>query len=64
MAWVLAGFGLSLAWFVVVIDADVPAWTLAVWIAATLGPLAALQRRRLTTRSLDATGNPQKGIRQ
>ncbi len=63
-AWALGWLGLSLAWLVVIIVTDVPAWTLAVWIAATLGPLAALQRRTRPTASLDVTGHSQGGSRR
>ncbi len=35
---------LSALWAVVVIVTDVPAWPLAVWIAATLGPITYVQR--------------------
>lgn len=35
----------SAGWLVVLFLTDIPAWTLAIWIATTLGPLAALQRK-------------------
>jgi hypothetical protein len=35
---------LSLAWLVIVIVTDRPAWALAVWIAVTIGPIAMLGR--------------------
>lgn len=37
--------GLSVAWLVLIVVTDLPAWPLAVWIAATVGPLAALMNR-------------------
>ena len=41
----LAWLTLNLLWLVLIILTDVPAWTLAVWIAATLGPSAFLANR-------------------
>lgn len=40
---------LSAAWLVVIVATDLPAWTLALWIAATVGPMTALDRRRRGT---------------
>lgn len=37
--------GLSFLWAVVIIVTDHVAWPLALWIATTVGPLTALQRR-------------------
>ena len=36
---------LSAGWLVVLFVTDIPAWPLAIWIATTLGPLSALQRK-------------------
>jgi hypothetical protein len=36
---------LSVIWAVVIFVTDLPALSLAVWIAATVGPIAALQSR-------------------
>jgi hypothetical protein len=33
---------LSLAWAVIIIVSDRPAWALALWVATTLGPLTML----------------------
>ncbi len=37
---------LNITWLAVLFVSDVPAWTLAIWIAATLGPIAALAARK------------------
>lgn len=36
---------LSLAWAVIIVVSDRPAWALALWIATTLGPLTMLDER-------------------
>lgn len=36
----------SALWLVVIVITDIPAWPLAIWIAATAGPLAVLANRR------------------
>jgi hypothetical protein len=36
---------MSAIWAVVIIATDHPAWPLAIWIAATVGPLTAVGRR-------------------
>ncbi len=38
--------GLSVVWAVVIIVTEQLAWPLALWIATTLGPLAAIGARR------------------
>jgi hypothetical protein len=48
--------GLSVAWAVVILVTDQLAWPLALWIATTVGPLAALQARR------DATSAPNDSV--
>ncbi len=40
----LIWIALSLAWAIVIVVTDRPAWALALWVAANLGPLAALDR--------------------
>jgi hypothetical protein len=40
-----AWLALSASWAVVVFVTDRPAWPLAIWVAGTLGPLAAVERR-------------------
>ena len=35
---------LSAGWAVVLFVTDVPAWPLAIWVAATIGPITVLQR--------------------
>ena len=37
--------GLSAAWLLLIVVTDQPAWPLAVWIAATIAPLAARTAR-------------------
>ncbi len=37
---------LNITWLAVLFVSDVPAWTLAIWIAATVGPIAALGARK------------------
>ena len=37
---------LNITWLAVLFVSDVPAWTLAIWIAATLGPITALAARK------------------
>lgn len=52
-----AWLALSAAWAVVIVVTDLVAWPLALWIATTLGPLTALdrrERRRSTSRPNDA----------
>ena len=46
--------GLSAAWAVVIVATDQPAWPLALWIAATVGPLTSLRTR------LDPPAGPQR----
>jgi hypothetical protein len=41
----LAWLALSAAWAAVIVVTDQPGWPLAVWIATTLGPLTAIERR-------------------
>ncbi len=36
----------NIAWLAVLFVSDVPAWTLAIWIAATVGAIAALEARK------------------
>ncbi len=43
VAWLV--LGLSVAWLATVVVTDEPAWPLAVWIAAIVGPLAARTTR-------------------
>lgn len=45
---------LSAFWAVAIFVTDQPAWTLAIWIATTLGPLAALRSRLSRTSELEA----------
>jgi hypothetical protein len=47
-----AWLALSAAWAAVIVATDQVAWPLAIWIAATLGPLTAIERRH---RRSDAT---------
>jgi hypothetical protein len=35
----------SAIWAAVVLATEYPAWPLAIWIAATIGPLTAIERR-------------------
>ena len=37
---------LNITWLAVLFVSDVPAWTLAIWIAATVGPINALAARK------------------
>ena len=37
---------LNITWLAVLFVSDVPAWTLAIWIAATVGPITALAARK------------------
>ncbi len=37
---------LNITWLAVLFVSDVPAWTLAIWIAATVGAIAALAARK------------------
>lgn len=37
---------LSATWAVVIVVTDLAAWPLAVWIAITVGPVTAVERRR------------------
>ena len=37
---------LNIMWLAVLFVTDLPAWTLAIWIAATVGPIAALEARK------------------
>lgn len=46
--------GLSAAWAAVIFITDQVAWPLALWVATTLGPLTALNKR------LDTKTDPQK----
>ena len=48
---------LSAIWLVVVFVTEVPAWTLAIWIATTLGSVTMLQARLKPEQP--ATGNSQ-----
>ena len=40
-----AWLALSAAWAAVIVVTDQVAWPLAIWIATTLGPLTAIERR-------------------
>lgn len=55
--------GLSVAWAVVVFVTDQPAWFLALWIAATVGPVTHLSSRTRTNRSggVESTDPNNKG---
>ena len=37
---------LNITWLVVLFVSEVPTWTLAIWIAATVGPIAVLGARK------------------
>ena len=37
---------LNITWLAVLFVSDVPAWTLAIWIAGTIGPIAVLGARK------------------
>ena len=42
---------LNITWLAVLFVTDLPAWTLAIWIAATVGPIIALRARNDEERS-------------
>ena len=37
---------LNITWLAALFVSDVPAWTLVIWIAATVGPIIALEVRK------------------
>jgi hypothetical protein len=51
-----AWLALSAAWAGVILITDRVAWPLALWIATTVGPLTALDRRSRRTTSTDPNG--------
>lgn len=52
----LAWLALSATWAAVIVVTDQVAWPLALWIAATLGPLTAGERRHRRDTTTDGNG--------
>jgi hypothetical protein len=53
-----AWLAMSAAWAVVIVVTDQPAWGLALWIATTVGPLTALERRDARNATIDENAAP------
>jgi hypothetical protein len=51
-----AWLALSAAWACVIFVTDQVAWPLALWVATTVGPLTALDRRERRTTTTDPNG--------
>lgn len=51
-----AWLALSAVWAAVIVVTDQLAWPLALWIATTVGPLTALDRRHRQTTATDTNG--------
>lgn len=51
-----AWLALSAVWAVVVVVTDQVAWPLAIWIATTLGPLTAIERRHRRNETTHTNG--------
>lgn len=54
----VAWLALSVAWVTVILVTDQVAWPLALWVATTLVPVTAIERRRCGDEPTDASGAP------
>jgi hypothetical protein len=53
-----AWLAMSAVWAAVILDTDQLAWPLALWIATTVGPLTALDRRHRRHTTTNTRGAP------